>query len=107
MANSGPHDSRGQGNLVHIFDEGEQGQHGPSRRTVASSAVTPSFIRDFRGVVGSVIALGGDTDTTGATAGALAGTTVGAAAIPVDWLAGLCEWPRSTRWLRRLAVALA
>jgi ADP-ribosylglycohydrolase len=58
---------------------------------------------DFRRVVGDVVALGGDADTTGAIAGALAGATVGAAGIPADWLA-IADWPRSVGWIRRLGV---
>lgn len=61
----------------------------------------------FRQVVEEVIALGGDTDTTGAIAGALAGATCGAAGIPEAWLKGLLEWPRSVVWMRRLAECLA
>ena len=54
-----------------------------------------------------MIALGGDTDTTGAVVGAISGATVGAAGIPPDWLAGLLEWPRSVNWMRRLAGRVA
>ena len=63
--------------------------------------------RDFRGAVGDVIALGGDTDTAGAIVGALVGATAGAAAIPQEWLDGLTEFPRSVRWMRKLAISLA
>jgi ADP-ribosylglycohydrolase len=62
---------------------------------------------DFRRTVETVIALGGDTDTTGAIVGAISGATVGAAGIPLDWLAGILEWPRSEDWIRRLAGRLA
>jgi ADP-ribosylglycohydrolase len=61
---------------------------------------------DFRRVVEDAIALGGDSDTTGAIAGALAGATAGASAIPAAWLHGLLEWPRSVRWMRALAGRL-
>lgn len=56
---------------------------------------------DFRRVVGEVVSLGGDADTTGAIAGALAGATVGASGIPAEWLA-ISDWPRSLAWIRRL-----
>ena len=62
---------------------------------------------DFRCAVASVILLGGDTDTTAAITGALLGAALGDAAIPADWLAGLAEWPKSTRWMRRLCKRLA
>ncbi|MDX2090415.1 MAG: ADP-ribosylglycohydrolase family protein [Kofleriaceae bacterium] len=60
---------------------------------------------DYARAVGSVIALGGDTDTTGSIVGALAGASAGVASIPPAWLA-LAEWPRSRRWLARLGQRL-
>ncbi len=62
---------------------------------------------DFRATLEAAYACGGDTDTVGAIAGALAGAELGPGAIPGDWLAGLLEWPRSTRWVRSLAGALS
>jgi ADP-ribosylglycohydrolase len=62
---------------------------------------------DFRTAVEEVILLGGDTDTTAAIVGGLAGGTVGEGGIPGAWLDRLCEWPRSVPWLRRLADRLA
>jgi ADP-ribosylglycohydrolase len=62
---------------------------------------------NFRQAVEHVIALGGDTDTTGAIVGALAGATVGAEGIPSEWIDGLIEWPRSVAWMRSLASRLA
>ena len=47
-----------------------------------------SHPRDFRSAVMSVIECGGDTDTE-------------------EWIEGLKEWPRSTRWMTRLGQALA
>jgi ADP-ribosylglycohydrolase len=61
---------------------------------------------DFRRAVEEVIALGGDTDTTAAITGAVAGATVGAGGIPPEWLA-LWDWPRSVAWMRALADRLA
>lgn len=58
---------------------------------------------DFRCAVGDVIELGGDTDTTGAVVGALAGASVGETGIPRAWLA-ICDFPRSPGWIRRLAA---
>lgn len=62
---------------------------------------------DFRTAVEEVILLGGDTDTTAAIVGGLAGGTVGEVGIPGAWLDRVCEWPRSVSWLRRLADRLA
>ena len=62
---------------------------------------------DVRGGVERALRLGGDADSTAAVAAALAGCAGGAAAVPGDWLAGLWEWPRGERWMRRCAAALA
>jgi ADP-ribosylglycohydrolase len=61
----------------------------------------------FREAVEGAIVLGGDSDTTAAITGALAGASLGAAAIPATWLDGLIERPRSARWLDTLAGRLA
>ncbi len=61
---------------------------------------------DFAGTLKSVLALGGDTDTTGAIAGALAGAACGEEGIPGQWVEGICDYPHSTRYLRELADAM-
>ena len=61
---------------------------------------------DFRQTLESVVACGGDTDTVGAIAGALAGASRGPDKIPADWLAGIRDWPKSVGLLHRIAVAL-
>jgi ADP-ribosylglycohydrolase len=61
--------------------------------------------RSFRRAVVEVIELGGDTDTTGAIVGALAGASAGEDAIPRDWLA-IADAPRSLAWIRALARRL-
>lgn len=61
--------------------------------------------RDFRAAVERVVALGGDSDTTGAIVGALAGASAGEAAIPPAWLA-IADVPRSLGWIRALAARL-
>ncbi|HUJ62868.1 MAG TPA: ADP-ribosylglycohydrolase family protein [Kofleriaceae bacterium] len=62
--------------------------------------------RDVRAAIERVIALGGDSDTTGAIVGALAGASAGAGAIPDEWLA-IVDFPRSLAWIRALAARLA
>ncbi|MBN1127187.1 MAG: ADP-ribosylglycohydrolase family protein [Sedimentisphaerales bacterium] len=62
---------------------------------------------NFRKAVEEVILLGGDTDTTGAITGALAGATVGFSQIPEEWVKGLWEWPRSVKWMKKLAEKLS
>ena len=61
---------------------------------------------DFEATLTAILNCGGDTDTTGAIAGALAGATVGESGIPADWIAGLAEWPRGARLLRKTADAI-
>jgi ADP-ribosylglycohydrolase len=62
---------------------------------------------DFRSTLEAVLDCGGDTDTTGAIAGALAGATVGENGIPNSWLTGIVDWPRSVGLLHRVAERLA
>ncbi len=61
----------------------------------------------YSDAVRSVILLGGDTDTTAAIVGGLCGATVGTAPIPADWIDGIWDYPRSVKWIRRLAGRLA
>lgn len=58
---------------------------------------------DFEAAIGSMVACGGDTDTTAAIVGALVGTRVGVDGIPDDWVARYADWPRSMGYLQRLA----
>lgn len=62
--------------------------------------------RSFREAVGEVVMLGGDSDTTGAIVGALAGASTGETGIPAEWLA-ITDFPRSLRWIRELGARLA
>jgi ADP-ribosylglycohydrolase len=61
---------------------------------------------DFRATLESALTCGGDSDTVGAIAGALAGATLGPEGIPEHWLSGILDWPRSVRLLRRTAERL-
>ncbi len=62
---------------------------------------------DFRTALESVLLCGGDTDTTGAIIGALAGATVGVAGIPDSWVDGIADWPRGVGLLTDLGARLA
>ena len=66
-----------------------------------------SHPRDFRSAVTAVIECGGDTDTTAAIVGGMVGASVGIEGIPEEWIDGLKDWPRSSRWMTRLGQALA
>ena len=61
---------------------------------------------DYRSTLTAVLDCGGDTDTVGAIAGALAGAEVGFVGIPREFVDGIIEWPRSMTWMRRLADRL-
>ena len=62
---------------------------------------------DYQQALTAALDCGGDTDTVGAIAGALAGATVGEAGIPADWRTGIIDWPRSLPVLGVLADRLA
>ena len=62
---------------------------------------------DFEQTLSAVLNCGGDTDTSGAIAGALAGAVVGQQGIPIDWLEGIFEWPRGLNLLKQIADGLA
>ena len=55
----------------------------------------------------AVIECGGDTDTVGAIAGALAGATVGESGIPQDWVKGIWDAPINVTLLRKTAEQFA
>lgn len=61
---------------------------------------------DFALALERVVGLGGDSDTTGAILGGIAGARVGASGIPQPWVDGIRDWPRSVSWLRELALRL-
>ena len=61
---------------------------------------------DYRTAVMTVIECGGDADTTAAIVGGIVGAGTGETGIPDDWIAGLCEWPASVNWMRKLSLQL-
>ena len=65
-----------------------------------------SFPDEYRTAVQTVIRCGGDTDTTAAIVGAIAGARLGTKLIPESWRTHLAEWPRDLRWMERLSHAL-
>ena len=62
--------------------------------------------RDFKNTLISVFNCGGDTDTTGAIIGAMAGSVTGEPGIPKDWIQGIWEWPRNIKVLKKISDAL-
>ena len=61
----------------------------------------------FEQAVSFAVRCGGDTDTLGAMAGALAGATYGSTSIPARWLDALENGQRGRRYVERLVGALA
>ena len=78
---------------------------GPESVPVAIYAVCAND--GFEGAVRFAIRCGGDTDTIGAMAGAIAGAREGASSIPPRWLDALEDGPRGRRYVVELAAALA
>ena len=62
---------------------------------------------EFRTALAAAMDCGGDTDTVGAILVALSGAVVGKNGIPIEWLAGIWEWPRSTSYMEKIAANLA
>jgi ADP-ribosylglycohydrolase len=61
----------------------------------------------FEEAIWAVVACGGDTDTVAAITGGICGAEVGERGIPTAWIDGICDWPRSVRYIRGVAGALA
>ena len=95
---------------VEVFSDSiglEEGVSGYIYHTVPVAVY--AFLRhlgDYETTVKSVIALGGDTDSTAAVAGALAGAAAGYEGVPAHLVEDLREWPRSVSWIKRLAHRL-
>lgn len=62
---------------------------------------------DYIGGVTEMIRLGGDSDSTAAILGGIIGARVGRAGIPSHLLRNLRDWPRSPRFMERVAQRLA
>lgn len=61
---------------------------------------------DFRATIEAVVLSGGDVDTVGAIAGAMAGTLDGPAGIPAEWIDGIADMPHGASYVRALARRL-
>ena len=62
--------------------------------------------QDFKMALTQTLDCGGDTDTTGAITGALAGASTGVTGIPKEWTANILEWPRTLSLMNCLAARL-
>lgn len=54
---------------------------------------------EFRRPMEEIILLGGDSDSTAAILGGLAGASCGTQSIPPEWISHLAEWPYSLEWM--------
>jgi poly(ADP-ribose) glycohydrolase ARH3 len=73
---------------------------------VAAAVAAADRAGDVREAVTVAIRAGGDTDTTGAMAGAIAGARFGGSAIPGEWLAALEDGVRGRTYVTGLAREL-
>lgn len=61
---------------------------------------------DFAAGMTGVLNCGGDTDSTAAVYGGIAGAECGVAGIPADWLSGIRDWPLNPGFIRNLSLEL-
>lgn len=61
----------------------------------------------FEDALIAILRCGGDTDSTGAVVGALAGLQLGERAIPQHWLERVVDWPRGIPFIRETARRVA
>ena len=63
--------------------------------------------QNFRAGVQEIVLCGGDSDSTGAILGGILGASIGADALPADWVSDLHDWPNSPAYIARVAKELA
>jgi poly(ADP-ribose) glycohydrolase ARH3 len=85
----------------------ELGNSPLGHRSVPTAIFAATSRGDFEQVVVFAVRCGGDTDTIGAMAGALAGARSGVASIPGRWRDALEDGPRGRRYVEGLAGSIA
>ena len=65
-----------------------------------------SHQQDFRAAIMTVVACGGDTDSTAAIVGGIVGAGGGKEGLPQEWLNRLLEPSLTMQWMERLAIQL-
>lgn len=90
-------------------DEGatQLGNTSEGHRSVPTAILAAVSQPQFEQAVTFAVRCGGDTDTLGAMAGAIAGARDGAVAIPERWVEALEDGDKGRRHVERLAQALA
>jgi poly(ADP-ribose) glycohydrolase ARH3 len=83
------------------------GNSGAAHESVPAAIVAAAAHDGFEEAVDFAIRCGGDTDTIGAMAGAIAGAREGASAIPTRWLEALEDGPKGRSYVEHLARRLA
>lgn len=86
---------------------GPRGVPSTADRSVAAAVVSAACAESFEEAVTAGIRAGGDTDTVGAMAGAIAGARFGGAAIPARWIERLEGGDRGRGHVEGLARQLA
>lgn len=86
----------------------EKGPTGYVNQTVPMAVYCWAYSpTDFQAVVTNAVLLGGDTDSVGAIAGAIAGGGCRETSIPKEWKNQLAEWPRDYQWMLNLSDQLS
>ena len=85
----------------------ELGNASEGHQSVPTAILAAVSQPQFEQAVTFAIRCGGDTDTLGAMAGAIAGARDGGSAIPVRWIEALEDGDKGRRHVERLAEALA
>ncbi|MEC5125372.1 ADP-ribosylglycohydrolase family protein [Verrucomicrobiales bacterium BCK34] len=87
---------------------GNRGISGFAPRTVSTALFAWFRHRgDFEKMISELLSCGGDTDTVAAIAGGIAGADCGERGIPAEWINGICDWPRSIPYIRKVADKFA
>ena len=79
----------------------------PTQTAVPAAVAAYLINRDFPDTVLTAVNCGGDTDTIGAMAGALAGASYGFSSIPTAWLEPLENGEKGRDYVAALAEELA
>jgi poly(ADP-ribose) glycohydrolase ARH3 len=83
------------------------GNRPTGHESVPAAIYSASAYESVEAAITFAVRCGGDTDTLGAMAGAIAAARTGASAIPPDWLDALEQGPKGRSQVERLADRLA
>ncbi len=66
-----------------------------------------SHQNDYTKAIIAILQCGGDADSTAAIVGGIVGARVGKEGIPSHWRNAISEWPRSMKWMEKVALQAA